>query len=191
MSDKRKPFEISEENDKIYVLDSSALIGGYNPNLVNAHHFITPDTFEEVTDEHSRTTLNMAISNDVLKIRTPTQVSIKSVENAAKTTGDIAALSSIDIQILALALDLKTENQNPIIITDDYSLQNAAKTLGIPFKTIIREGIKQRFIWIKYCTSCKKQYPNTYPEKICEICGGNIKRRVLRKNKLKNNFTHL
>jgi UPF0271 protein len=182
MSDKRKKtFETNDEKDKIYVLDSSALIGGYNPNLINAHHFITPDIFEEVTDEHARTILNLAASNLTLKIRTPTQASIKSVKKASKNTGDSAALSSIDIHILALALDLKNENQNPIIITDDYSLQNAAVTLGIPFKTIIREGIKKRFIWIKYCTSCKKQYPNTYPEKICEICGGNIKRRVLRK----------
>nr|MDO8080598.1 ribonuclease VapC [Candidatus Freyarchaeota archaeon] len=182
MSDKRKKtFEIHDENDKIYVLDSSALIGGYNPNLINALHFITPDIFEEVTDEHLRTILSSAVSNEILKLRTPTQASIKNVKKAAKNTGDSVALSSIDIKVIALALDLKNENQNPTIITDDYSLQNAAETLGIPFKTIIREGIKQRFIWIKYCTSCKKQYPNTYPEKICEICGGNIKRRVLRK----------
>jgi UPF0271 protein len=182
MSDKRKKiFETNYENDKIYVLDSSALIGGYNPNLINAHHFITPDVFEEVTDERSRMILNLAISNEILKVITPTQASINSAKNAAKNTGDSAVLSSIDIQILALAIDLKNENQNPTIITDDYSLQNAAETLGIPFKTMIKEGIKKRFIWIKYCTSCKKQYPNTYPEKICEICGGNIKRRVLRK----------
>jgi UPF0271 protein len=182
MSDKRKKiFETNDAKDKIYVLDSSALIGGYNPNLIKAHHFIPPDIFEEVTDENSRTILNLAVSNETLKVRTPTPASIKRVKNAVKNTGDSSALSSIDIQVLALALDLKNENQNPTIVTDDYSLQNAAEALGIPFKTMIKEGIKQLFIWIKYCTSCKKQYPNTYPEKTCEICGGNIKRRVLRK----------
>jgi UPF0271 protein len=183
MSDERKKtFEIRAGKREVYVLDSSALVGGYNPNLMNAYQFTTPGIFEEVTDENLRMLLNLAVSNETLKIRTPTQVSIKGVENSAIITGDNMALSSMDIQVLALALDLKKENQNPTIITDDYSLQNAAESLGIPFKTMIRKGIKQRFIWIKYCTSCKKQYPNVYSEKICEICGGNIKRRVLRKN---------
>ncbi|WXG40742.1 MAG: ribonuclease VapC [Candidatus Freyarchaeum deiterrae] len=182
MSDiRKKTLETNEEKAKSYVLDSSALIGGYNPNLINANQFITPDIFEEVKDENSRMILNLAVSNGILKVRPPTQESIKSVKNAAKNTGDSTVLSLIDIKVLALALDLKNENQNPTIITDDYSLQNAAETLSIPFKTMIKKGIKQGFIWTKYCTSCKKQYPNTYPEKICEICGGNIKRRVLRK----------
>lgn len=182
MLERKKTFEVKAGKDEVYILDSSALIGGYNPNLINAYQFTTPGIFEEVKDENLRMILNLAVSNETLKIRTPTITSIKSVKNSATTTGDILALSSIDIQVLALALDFKNEKQNPIIITDDYSLQNAAESLGIPFKTMIRKGIKQRFIWIKYCTSCKKQYPNIYSEKICKICGGYIKRRVLRKN---------
>ncbi|MEM2144961.1 MAG: hypothetical protein QW279_06345 [Candidatus Jordarchaeaceae archaeon] len=183
MSDKRKKtFGIKADKVEVYVLDSSALIGGYNPNLINAHQFTAPSIFEEVIDEKLRTVLNLAVTSENLEIRTPTQTSIKIVENSAITTGDNVALSSTDIQILALALDLKKENKNPTIITDDYSLQNAAETLGVPFKTMIRNGIKRHFIWIKYCTSCKKQYPNTYSEKNCEICGGNIKRRVLKKS---------
>lgn len=182
MSDqRRKNFEISNEENEIYVLDSSALIGGYNPNLTNAQHFTTPSIFEEVTDKHSRMILNLAVSNETVKVRTPTPASIKSVKNDAKNTGDLATLSTIDIEVLALALDLKKENRNPIILTDDYALQNVAEILGISFKTIIREGIKQRFIWTIYCPSCKKQYPDTYSDEICEICGGKLKRRVLRK----------
>ncbi|MHA1603279.1 MAG: NOB1 family endonuclease, partial [Candidatus Freyarchaeota archaeon] len=137
---------------------------------------------EEVTDEHSRMILNLSISNKVVKIRTPTLASIKRAENAAKNTGDSSVLSPTDIQILALAIDLKNEDQNPLLITDDYSLQNVAKTLGIPFKPIIRDGIKQRFAWIRYCTSCKKRYPNTYSGEICEICGGKLKRRTIKKH---------
>jgi len=176
----KKTFRLKTGADEVYVLDSSALIGGYNPNLVNAHQFTIPGVFEEVVDEKLRTVLNQAVSSENLEIRTPTQTSIKNVENSAINTGDNLALSPIDIQILALALDLKKENKNPTIITDDYSLQNAAETLGISFKTMIRNGIKRHFIWVKYCTSCKKQYSNTYSEKTCEICGGDIKRRVLK-----------
>ncbi|MFB0560677.1 MAG: NOB1 family endonuclease [Candidatus Lokiarchaeia archaeon] len=184
MSDQQgKNFEISYEKNEIYVLDSSALIGGYNPNLTNAQHFIAPSIFEEAIDEHSRMILNLAVSNEIVKVRTPTPASIKSVKNDAKNTGDLATLSTIDIEVLALALDLKKENRNPIILTDDYALQNVAEILGIAFKTIIREGIKQRFIWTRYCPSCKKQYPDTYSDEICEICGGKLKRRVLRKGK--------
>lgn len=177
----KKIFGPSDEKNKIYVLDSSAIIGGYNPNLANAQHFTIPDIFEEITDEHSRIILDLAISNQTVKIRKPTPASIESAKNAAKNTGDRSTLSAVDIEVLALALDLKKENRYPIILTDDYSLQNVAEILGIPFKTIIREGIKQRFIWTKRCTSCKKQYPETYSDEICEICGGKLKRRVLKK----------
>lgn len=182
MSDQQgKNFEISNGKKEIYVLDSSALIGGYNPNLTNAQQFITPSIFEEVTDKHSRMILNLAVSNETVKVRPPTTASIKSVKNDAKNTGDLSTLSTIDIEVLALALDLKKENRNPIILSDDYALQNVAEILGISFKTIIREGIKQRFIWTRYCPSCKKQYPDTYSDEICEICGGKLKKRVLRK----------
>ncbi|MEM3561843.1 MAG: PIN domain-containing protein [Candidatus Jordarchaeaceae archaeon] len=172
---------IMDEKDEIYILDSSALIGGYNPNLTNAQHLIVPEVFEEVIDNRSRIILNLAVSNNLVKVREPTPASIGVASNAAKSTGDDFTLSSVDIHILALALDLKNENKNPILVTDDYSLQNAAKTLGIPFKTVIREGVKQRFYWVKYCVSCKKQYPAIYSEKVCEICGGDIKRRISKK----------
>lgn len=180
-SQRKKTFKMSKERNKIYVLDSSALIGGYNPNLTNAQHLTIPNISEEVTDQHSRMILNLAVSNEIVKIRAPTIASIKSVKIVAKNTGESSTLSSIDIEVLALALDLKREKMNPIIITDDYSLQNVAEILGIPFKTMIREGIKKRFIWTRYCISCKKQYPDTYSDEICEICGGKLKRRVLRK----------
>lgn len=105
MSDiRKKTLETNEEKAKSYVLDSSALIGGYNPNLINANQFITPDIFEEVKDENSRMILNLAVSNGILKVRPPTQESIKSVKNAAKNTGDSTVLSLIDIKVLALAL---------------------------------------------------------------------------------------
>ena len=51
----------------------------------------------------------------------------------SKKIGDIKNLSIVDMKVLALALELKNIGSTPLIITDDYSIQNVANKIDIKF----------------------------------------------------------
>ena len=57
-------------------------------------------------------------------------------------------LSEADKQVLALALELKGSGLTPLIVTDDYSIQNVANKIGVEFTSLMTFGIKFRFKWI-------------------------------------------
>ena len=91
--------------------------------------------------------------------------------------GDLRFLSEADIQVLALALELKDKDCNPHIVTDDYSIQNVANKLGIQFAPLITFGIRYRFSWTLYCPACFRKYAADHRSKRCEVCGTELKRK--------------
>ena len=64
-------------------------------------------------------------------------------KTSASKVGDSHKLSETDLQLLALALELKTEGVAPQIVTDDYSIQNVATQMGIGFLALATFGIKR------------------------------------------------
>jgi UPF0271 protein len=89
-------------------------------------------------------------------------------------------LSDTDIQLLALAIELKASGYTPQIITDDYSIQNVATQLGIDFLAQTTFGIKRLLEWIRYCPACHKEYPVNSKFKECQVCGTELKRKPRR-----------
>ena len=130
--------------DLYYVLDASAFINGFE--LQNPNNFTVSEITEEVKDLKSRLVLNQAIEEERIIIREPE----------------------------ILALDLVDSGYNVKVMTDDYSMQNVLKIIGIPYGSIITEGIKGVYNWTKTCEGCKKDYPADYPFDDCEICGSKI-----------------
>lgn len=47
---------------------------------------------------------------------------------------------------------------NGIIYSDDYSIQNVARIMGINFRPVGMEGIKKIFRWSYKCTGCGKWF---------------------------------
>lgn len=90
------------------------------------------------------------------------------VAEAAKGTGDIARLSPTDKGLVAVALELKAE-----IWTDDYSIQNIAKVLSVPYKAIGAGGIKKVIKWKYRCQGCGKMFDEQQPD--CPICGSQLR----------------
>ena len=71
----------------------------------------------------------------------PAGESVEFVKSKAIETGELEELSDADIEVLALAYELKAT-----LFTDDYNLQNIARFLGLEFKTLKR-GIKKAIKW--------------------------------------------
>lgn len=124
---------------------------------------------------------NTAIESGKLKVMTPSIHSLNKVIESSKMVGDVLFLSDVDLQVLALALELKSAVHNPLIVTDDYSMQNVANQMGVSFAPLMTFGIRFRLHWILYCPGCHRKYPPDYKFESCEVCGTELRRKPSRK----------
>ena len=164
-------------NDLYYVLDASAFINGFEPK--GQFNFTVSLITDEVKDLKSKILLDQVIEEGKIIIKEPKDEFIKELNETISKSGDDLRLSEADKKLLALALDLKSENENIKVLTDDYSMQNVLKILEIPYGSIITEGIKGVYNWVKTCEGCKKEFDADYPFDDCEVCGSKVfKRRI-------------
>ncbi|OFX16827.1 hypothetical protein A3K71_04635 [archaeon RBG_16_50_20] len=175
---------------KVLVLDTSALIMGLDPLGLELESFSVPEVTEELRDQTGPSyRLAISASSGKLRIRSPTPDSLKEISDKARTLGDKIALSNADASVLALALDLLKEGKTPVIVTDDYAVQNVAEGLGIAYQSLATLGIRQKFDWIFYCPACFRRYPGTGDLEVCQVCGTKLKRKPLRKESAKSRYS--
>ncbi|MBT8172354.1 ribonuclease VapC [Candidatus Bathyarchaeota archaeon] len=170
---------------RVIVLDTSAFIAGFDPLALSEKQF----TVGEVRNELNSGTIpwmrfNTAIENGKVIITEPKDSFFQEILEASKKVGDMRYLSKADLQILALALELKEIGKNPLIVTDDYSIQNVANKIDVEFTSILTFGIKFRFKWVLYCPACYRKFPSDYKFMNCEICGTELKRKPKKKTHL-------
>ena len=130
------------------------------------------------------TRFRTAIDSGKLQVRIPTDTALAEVDKSSEAVGDIRFLSEVDKQILALALELKRQGEDPLVVTDDYSIQNVSNQLGLEFAPLMTFGIRYRLNWTIYCPACYREYPADYKLKTCQTCGTEVKRKPLRKTPL-------
>jgi endoribonuclease Nob1 len=176
----------NEENNRVIVLDTSAFIAGFDIFSLSVEQVTVPKVKEEIqVNSMVLMRFNMAIESGKLKIKAPSEEFTSKVKTTSNKVGDSFLLSKTDIQLLALALELKNAGYTPQLITDDYSIQNVATQMGIEFVALSTFGIKRLLEWIRYCPACHKQYPANRKSKECQICGTELKRKPRRdKNRL-------
>ena len=131
------------------------------------------------------TRFRAAIDNGKLHVRQPAEQFLAEVDKSSEAVGDIRFLSQVDKQVLALALELKNQGENSLIVTDDYSIQNVSNQLGLEFAPLMTFGIRYRLNWVIYCPACHRQYPPEYKMKTCQDCGTELKRKALRRTPLR------
>jgi endoribonuclease Nob1 len=163
------------------VLDTSAFVGGFDPFIIHEEQ-IAPPMVEEEVKRNSMTLLRFstAVESGRLKIFAPSQEALDKVKACATSVGDSFFLSITDLQVLALALEIKARGDSPQIVTDDYSIQNVATKLGLSFVSLVTFGIRRQLNWIRYCPACHRIYPANYKSKTCQVCGTELKRKPQR-----------
>ncbi|MEM3672649.1 MAG: hypothetical protein QW468_00265 [Candidatus Bathyarchaeia archaeon] len=168
-------------------MDTSAFLVGYDPFSINEEQFTVPNVKEEIAESSMPwVRFKTAVENGRLKVRKPAEAFLNKVMASATSLGDAFFLSETDMQLLALASELKSMNYHPLIITDDYSIQNVANQMGIEFASLATLGIRRRLQWLRYCPACRKRYPADYNSTKCRICGTELKRKPVRGKQIKN-----
>ncbi|KPU62909.1 hypothetical protein EP1X_05985 [Thermococcus sp. EP1] len=154
------------------IIDAAIFIQG-----IDVEGITTPKVIEEVKDPESRLLLESLISAGKVRVMVPSKDSIEKIKEKAIETGELGELSDADIEILALAYELKGE-----LFTDDYNLQNIATLLGLKFRTL-KKGIRRVIKWRYVCVGCGKKFETRPLDDVCPDCGSKV--RLLPKKKRK------
>jgi UPF0271 protein len=153
---------------KGYVLDTSVLY--YGKDLPQGFEcVITPGVVRELDKEGMSARLELLMATRV-RVSSPSDRSLRKVSEESEKTGDSRRLSEADKELLALALDLGYE-----LITDDYSIQNLARAMGIPARGFDQKGITEVFVWQAKCKGCGKLFPADV--RVCDVCGTETRTR--------------
>jgi UPF0271 protein len=91
------------------------------------------------------------------------------VKEAASRTGDLEKLSATDIEVIAVALEVKGT-----IVTDDFAIENVASVLGLKFYGADLKPISREIKWHFRCTGCGKKFSTHTKE--CPVCGHTVRR---------------
>jgi UPF0271 protein len=174
-----------DEAKRALVLDTSAFVAGFDPFSISEEQYTVPLVREELKGSaFTRVRLSTAIERGKIIVRKPEKIFLDMVKASATIVGDKFFLSEADLQVLALALELKDKGYHPVIASDDYSIQNVANRIGIEFASLATFGIRFQLEWVRYCPACHRKYPADYKLKRCEVCGTELKRKPLRKKHL-------
>ena len=153
---------------KGFVLDTSVLY--YGKDLPTGYELIiSPGVVRELEKEGMGERLELLLATRI-RVSSPTKRSLQRVEKEALGTGDSSRLSETDKEILALAMDLGYQ-----LLTDDYSIQNLATVLGVPYRGFDQKGITKVLVWEAKCTGCGKILGPEIKE--CDVCGRPTKMR--------------
>jgi len=146
------------------VLDTSALLSG---KMFEGELYVTPGVMRELR-KHGITPQLEAFLDAKVRTLSPSPEATKKVKLKAEETGDTRRLSPVDVSILALAVDLEAR-----IVTDDYSIENVAKAMGIPYEAVMMSPIKEEIHWRYRCTGCLKFWDEWHDP--CPVCGAKLK----------------
>ncbi len=161
----------------LYLIDSSAVLNDFSFEFKPDQKYITsPLVIDEFKDVRSRHLMENALQQGLLSIGDPSGKNLNYVEDLIAKKG-FNKLSKPDISLLALALDLKAEEKEFLLITDDFSIQNFCKTLEIAFEGVMRGKISREITFSVKCSACGKSFETGFKGEKCPDCGSPIRRK--------------
>ncbi len=149
-----------------FVLDTSAILSGKEFSG-QQELYMPPSAEREIKHGRMRRRVEY-LELTGMKVRAPSDEAVAKVRAYAKKTGDIVRVSEADIDVIALGIDL-----GATILTDDYSIQNLARGLGVQYQCICEHGITEEVVWSYRCRGCGKFFNEMKSE--CPVCGSALK----------------
>ncbi len=159
-----------------YVPDTSAILTGKIDLL--SMNCVLPSA---VLGEIRKGKMGRIMENSAFNVRimSPSGTFLNRIAEAARLTGDLPFLSQVDMEILAVALEIHGK-----VISDDYSMQNVCSSMGIEYMGCGIDSIKSNITWGYVCKGCGAKFENMIAE--CRVCGHNITRYPLNQDRARS-----
>lgn len=166
-----------KSNKECVIVDANAfLINSAIQYLQDYRCFTVPEVIDEIKTLKHRVCVEVLLDLKVLSVVNPDKKHVEKALEEAKKSGDISSLSKTDLKLLALALQLQEEGLNPLLLTDDYTMQNLASRLNLRWRNVKIDAIRRRIKWRYRCTACNEEYSEYLEE--CRVCGHKLKREI-------------
>ncbi len=156
------------------ILDASAFIGGLSPFSIRCHRILTcSSVIEELADIKSSSYLEAGLASKRIEVIDPEERYVREVAEEAKRKSLYKALSTTDIEVLALALQERSRGNAVIVYTDDQVMQSMCIYMKLRWRGVRRKGVKRPVSIEVRCKLCGKSYGKLDLEE-CPLCGGEL-----------------
>ncbi|MBS3061149.1 MAG: hypothetical protein J4215_01040 [Candidatus Diapherotrites archaeon] len=127
----------------VFVLDAAALLNNEGFSFDSKNRYFCPfGVMDEWRDFRSKSLSENAAQSEVLTVMDPCPLSIQGVLSFLDENG-LRGLSDTDVAVVALATELKAMHPDLVVVTDDFSVQNALKLKKIKFVGVAQGTIKR------------------------------------------------
>jgi len=175
-----KETEAKNRSVEKYIADSAVFIMG-NCNIPYSQMVTITLVEDEIRSEEARLRYDIAKAEG-LRVEAVDSAFLADIIKQAECTRDIERLSKTDLGILAKALEYKETDENAILLTDDFAVQNIAARLDIEVMPVAQRIIKDKIIWQKQCTGCFRHYKDGDD---CPVCGSPLRKKMKKKSEKK------
>jgi len=166
-----------DASSEVVILDSTSFYAGIPYTSVSVY-YTTDSVIKEVAHgDVKRSIIESLAHTGRIKVLRPSDRYMRVADEAARRSGDRFRLSETDVTVLALGLELRDKGLKVTVISDDHSVENLAKILGLNTASVLTSGIRKVVRWIVYCRGCGKVFKDS-ALKMCDVCGSPLKRRI-------------
>lgn len=161
-------------NKLMVVMDTAGFLARLQLHLFsygNVEIYATNSVLREVKDNVSREGVEIGLVVERVRVADPSNASKRYIIEVAREKGCLNDLSDTDIEVAALAHELRLKGR-VVVFTDDYTLQNLLLHLNIPFKPVKTLGISKPLVFRNKCRVCG--YPLEEGEANCPRCGSSV-----------------
>ena len=109
---------------------------------------------------------HLMIESQGPRFETPNSAAIAVATEASQETGDFSGLSSVDLDVLALAF-----STGYTLVTDDYRMQNVCSHRGHPWRGVVQDGVREVRTHALVCIGCGSMQNQG---EICPDCGSKL-----------------
>jgi len=175
------------KKSKVFIIDTSVILSGKPINFTDCEIVTTPGVSKELKPGGRDHQFFQFLKEKGLVESSPSEKFLQKIKKTIIESGDIDRLSNTDLEILSLAYEYKSKGKKPVILTDDFSIQNVAEYLRIEYEGISQLKITKKFKWYCRCRGCGKKFQKNL--RTCPICGAEVKKIVASEKQIRKSDT--
>lgn len=165
-----------------YIADAAVFIMGNCP--ISAADMITISSVEDEMRSSDASLRYDIAKAEGLRVEAAEERFAVRIRDQAAQTRDIEKLSATDIGVLAKALEYQEVSEEEVIlITDDFAVQNIAVRLGIAVLPVAQRVIENQIVWQKQCIGCHRHFKDGNE---CPVCGSPLRKKMKKKTRRKS-----
>lgn len=165
----------------VVIYDTSAIIRGILNFKSIGCAYTTHSVLRELKKRHANYAKVIAlIEANILEVLSPSKKFVEKVKEKATQLGELGKISNTDLEIIALAMSFRSKEEDILVITNDFAIQNILSHLNIKYKSIGQREIREPREYTYECKNCHSKYETRYS--FCPKCGGRVITKTTRKN---------